>query len=303
MSAIKNLMLGRVGKNRYVPTSTSYITHQPRKPQANLTSSHPVHPATVHLPLTFLVAACGLDIAQHTFLSFPALAKPLLAIIGSASTAQVSPVIPLVHSMSQLSYLATLAFIITSMPALSTGIFELLALIQARGLEDRVTKVALIHAGLNDVALVGMIYNWLSRRNREAVLSKGSNVLVSASLLLGGLYAAYLGGSLVYSHGVGVQRMGSGLTERHRKGEKAVAPEADTAKGLGYEGEKNALRDSTRETRQKAGDMAQDARAQLDHGIGEARNRAEGLRQGAEQRAGQAAQNVQGQSQYDRKEL
>lgn len=241
--------------------------------------------------------------AQHTFLSIPALAKPLLAIIGSNPTAQVSPVIPLVHSMSQLSYLATLAFIVTSMPALTTGVFELLALIQARGLEDRVTKVALIHAGLNDVALVGMIYNWLSRRNREAVLSKGSNVLVSASLLLGGLYAAYLGGSLVYSHGVGVQRMGAGLTERHKKGEKAVAPEADKAKGLGYDGEKNALKDSTRETRQKANEKTQDARAQLDHGIGEARNRAEGLRQGAEQRAGQAAQNVQGQTQYDRKEL
>ena len=107
----------------------------------------------------------------------------------------------------------------------------------------------------------------------------------------------------MYSHGVGVQRMGAGLTERHRKGENAVAPEADKAKGLGYEGEKNALRDGTRETRQKVSEKTQDARAQLDHGIGEARNRAEGLRQGAEQRAEQAAENVKGQTQYDRKEL
>ena len=200
--------------------------------------------------------------AQHTFLSLPALAKPILAIIsGGANTDNV---IPLVHSMSQLSYLATLAFIITSLPALSTGIMELLALIQARGLEDRVTKVALIHAGLNDVALAGMIYNWLSRRNREAVLSKTSNVLVSVSLLLGGIYAAYLGGSLVYSHGVGVQRMGDGLKERHAKGEKTPAPEADYAKGLGVQGEKDALKEGTRGTYEKGQQKVGDAKAQLD---------------------------------------
>ena len=167
-----------------------------------------------------------------------------------------APVIPLVHSMSQLSYLATIAFLFTSLPALTTGVFELLALIQARGLQDRVTKVGILHAGLNDVALVGMLYNWYSRRSREGVLSHSSNVAVSASLLVGGLYAAYLGGSLIYSHGVGVQRMGAGLSERHAKGEKAVAPEADTAKALGYEGEKNALKDGTRETRQAAAQKA-----------------------------------------------
>lgn len=260
------------------------------------------------MPLTFLMAACGLDMAQHAYLTFPALAKPLLAIIAGDSSA---PVIPLVHSMSQLSYLATLAFLFTSIPALTTGVWELLALIQAKGLEDRVTKVAILHAGLNDVALVGMAYNWLSRRNREAVLSKGSNVMVSASILLGGLYAAYLGGSLIYSHGVGVQRMGDGLKERHAKGEKTPDPGAEYAKGLGgLQAEKDAVMDATRGTRQKASDTVGDARAQLDHGIGEARQTAEGLRQGAEQRAGQAGQYVdqkagqaQQQAQYERKEL
>ncbi len=67
---------------------------------------------------------------------------------------------------------------------------ELLALIQARGLDDRAVKIGLIHAGLNDVALVGMIYNWFTRRKREAVLSTTDNVLISASLLLGGSYSA-----------------------------------------------------------------------------------------------------------------
>jgi uncharacterized membrane protein len=42
-------------------------------------------------------------------------------------------------------------------------------------------------------------------------------IALSASALVMTMYAAYLGGSLVYKHSVGVQRMGSGADEKKEK--------------------------------------------------------------------------------------
>jgi len=54
----------------------------------------------------------------------------------------------------------------------------------------------------------------LSRWGNEAYMPTGRNTLVSF-LMLGGVgYAAFLGGGLVYTHGVGVQRMGKGKEEK-----------------------------------------------------------------------------------------
>merc|ERR1712230_20015 len=77
-----------------------------------------------------------------------------------------------------------------------------------------VIKTTLIHAGLNDLVIFGAVYNMLSRWGNEAYMPTGRNTLVSF-LMLGGVgYAAFLGGGLVYTHGVGVQRMGKGKEEK-----------------------------------------------------------------------------------------
>lgn len=60
-------------------------------------------------------------------------------------------------------------------------------------------------------------------RNRphEDYRPYGHQILLSAVAMGLTMFAAYLGGSLVYKHGVGVQRMGDGLEEK-KKAEKKV---------------------------------------------------------------------------------
>lgn len=67
-----------------------------------------------------------------------------------------------------------------------------------------------IHALLNDVAVAGAFYNFWTRSKVEGYLPDGVNALVSSVLLGGVIFSAYLGGSLIYKHGVGVQRQGDG---------------------------------------------------------------------------------------------
>jgi len=51
----------------------------------------------------------------------------------------------------------------------------------------------------------------------------GGNTLVSFLMLGGVAYAAFLGGGLVYTHGVGVQRMGKGKEEKDAARAQEVA--------------------------------------------------------------------------------
>lgn len=62
--------------------------------------------------------------------------------------------------------------------------------------------------------MAGAVYNWLMERNVEDFKPAGHQVLMSMSALLIAFYAAYLEGGLVYSRGVGVQRMGTGAEEK-----------------------------------------------------------------------------------------
>jgi len=100
-------------------------------------------------------------------------------------------------------------------------------MIQARGLDfknlDPVVKVTLIHAGLNDLVIVGAAYNWLSRRDRIGFALETTNFVFSTIMLAGVMYSAFLGGSLIYAHGVGVQRMGKGKEEKEKATKKTKA--------------------------------------------------------------------------------
>ena len=98
-------------------------------------------------------------------------------------------------------------------------------MISSRGLDfknlDPTVRTTLIHAGLNDVAVLGAAYNWLTKRGVEGYVVSGGNVLVSALTMGGVMYSAYLGGALVYERGVGVQRMGVGKAQRQKMVEAA----------------------------------------------------------------------------------
>lgn len=74
------------------------------------------------------------------------------------------------------------------------------------------------------MVLVGAVYQWYSR-NRQAAstgyMVSGSDAVFSGAMIAALMGSAYLGGSLVYKYGVGVQRQGEGA--RIKQGEIAEA--------------------------------------------------------------------------------
>lgn len=88
-------------------------------------------------------------------------------------------------------------------------------------------KMTIIHAWLNYASVAGAIYNWLTRRNVDGYSASGTNTVVSGVIMVVMGYAASLGGTLVYTKGVGVQRMGKAAkikqeAEASWKGEKKL---------------------------------------------------------------------------------
>jgi uncharacterized membrane protein len=174
--------------------------------------SHPVHPATVHLPIAFMLTASALDLATWFGMRSPSLLTPLMKLTTNSTSSNHLDTIALINYLSLFSYASTVTALFTSLPTLSSGLAEGYAMIQANGLDmsNPKVKVMAIHALLNDVAVAGAFYNYWTRSKAEGFLPSGVNVLISSVMLGGVIYSAYLGGSLVYKHGVGVQRQGDG---------------------------------------------------------------------------------------------
>jgi len=184
------------------------------------TNSHPIHPATVHLPIAFILTSSLFDITSLVGLHYPTALYPLMKFTTYSSAYSNSlDTIALLNYLSLFSYASTVAAIITAIPAVLTGGAELYAMVQAKGLDFKnpVVKTTFIHAGLNDLVVFGAVYNWLSRRGREGYAVETQNGLVSLVLLGAVMYSAMLGGSLVYAHAVGVQRMGKGKQEKEQE--------------------------------------------------------------------------------------
>jgi len=173
-------------------------------------NSHPIHPSTVHFPIAFLSASNILNLLYGAAVYTPALV-PFAVDKENVGT------------ITLVGYAINLVGIVTSIPAVATGFAELYAMIQGRGLFvkdektgqqilEPVVKTTLTHATLNDVSIAVAVYNWVMERNRpfEDYRPYGHQILLSGAALGLTLYAAYLGGGLVYEHGVGVQRMGHG---------------------------------------------------------------------------------------------
>jgi uncharacterized membrane protein len=73
-----------------------------------------------------------------------------------------------------------------------------------------------VQAGLNDLVVAGAVFNWLQERNVADCQPAVYQVVMSAILMAIQMYAAYLGGDLIYAHGVGVQRMGEAAKEKQQ---------------------------------------------------------------------------------------
>lgn len=106
-----------------------------------------------------------------------------------------------------LSYYSTIITILTTLPAVMTGVAQLAPVIQRDGFSSKKAKVGAMHALLNDVALITTIYNWWTRSQQVGFTPNTINVLLSVALALPmTMYSAYLGGSLVYEYGMGFSK-------------------------------------------------------------------------------------------------
>ncbi|KAJ4381715.1 hypothetical protein N0V86_003079 [Didymella sp. IMI 355093] len=161
---------------------------------------HPAHPAFVHFPITFTAITGGLD-AIYWASKIPATAGIVNSVFKSLDRS-VQP-----NAFPVLSYYSTILTILTTLPAVVTGVAQLAPVIQRDGFQSKKAKVGAVHALLNDIALFATIYNWWTRSQQIGFTPSTSNVLISSALALPvTMYSAYLGGSLVYEYGMGFSK-------------------------------------------------------------------------------------------------
>jgi uncharacterized membrane protein len=172
-----------------------------------------LHPYIVHFPLTFFLTTQALDI--------------LYGLTMYADTSSFNQSIydarPFLTDIARMSHTLNILGLVTAIPATVAGGLQFVKLVQQQDVPGKLkdagsadeklgvakrlhpkVKTAFLHAILNDIVIVGAVWNWYSRRRNVMNVPSGVNVLVSAvsAPLLG--FAAFLGGKLVFDYGVGV---------------------------------------------------------------------------------------------------
>lgn len=131
---------------------------------------------------------------------------PSTALPRSRSTVKTLDIQVPLSLLPTLSYYSTILTIITAVPAVITGALEFMPVVQRDGLGSKKAQTGVVHALVNDITIFGAAYNWWTRRNEKAFTPSTTNVALSAAILPLSFFAAYLGGSLIFKHGMGVGR-------------------------------------------------------------------------------------------------
>ncbi|EUC43560.1 hypothetical protein COCMIDRAFT_38497 [Bipolaris oryzae ATCC 44560] len=165
--------------------------------------SLPAHPAFVHFPITTTLLTGGLD-AFYFFYKHPATSSTRTPCTNNCSSDKTLDIKLAPQLFPFFSYYLTILTIAFSVPAVMTGASQLMPLIKRDGLNSRKAKIAIAHAAINDVTVVAAALNWWTRRSRPMFEPTGTNILASCMLALPAtLFAAHLGGKLVYNYGMG----------------------------------------------------------------------------------------------------
>ena len=92
-------------------------------------------------------------------------------------------------------------------------------MVKAKGLnlQNQTVKTAVFHAALADVTLGIAVWQLVVKHVEEEHVPQGKSALISVALLLAIGNTAALGGDLVYTHGYGVRRMGTGKVEKQKE--------------------------------------------------------------------------------------
>ncbi|OQO15035.1 hypothetical protein B0A48_00417 [Cryoendolithus antarcticus] len=176
----------------------------------------PIHPATVHFPISFLALSYGLDAAYFARPNLPSALTSLL---------------PIDSDLTRASYYLLSLGLITMLPSIASGGQQALVMFQRQGIYEadgktvRVkSKAVIAHAIVNDVVLALGTWIWWTKRSAAAdslassvageklgaaltgaAAYAPSNVQVLVGVLTLGLlfFGASIGGSLTYLYGVG----------------------------------------------------------------------------------------------------
>lgn len=163
-----------------------------------MTTSKPVHPATVHFPLGLLLTAYGLDVLDSVY---------------SAVPTAISTYLPSTLEIPRLSYYALSAGLLASIPAIMSGGSQAYKMIAKQGIyeADNKTirpkvKMTISHALLNDAVVAISAYTWWCKRESSSLNYANEGWMVAASIVAGVLltYSGHLGGTLTYNYGVGL---------------------------------------------------------------------------------------------------
>ncbi|KAF2675422.1 hypothetical protein BT63DRAFT_450407 [Microthyrium microscopicum] len=191
-------------------TRSQDVAVRSTREHAKVVEAHPVHPALVHFPLTFFLSAQLLDVT-YGLATHPSTSQTL---------ANIYDVKPYLTAISHYGNLATILGLLSAIPSVTSGIYELLKLLNRQRYTEKIkrsdnagqlnkethpkVKIALAHAATMDLVIAAMAYNWWTRSANSMSAPSGTNVIISALMLPLFVFGAHLGGTLVYGHGVGV---------------------------------------------------------------------------------------------------
>ncbi|RMZ92158.1 hypothetical protein DV736_g639, partial [Chaetothyriales sp. CBS 134916] len=182
-------------------------------PQPEFNTEVPPHAALIHFPIAFNILAWGLDILYALTTTY---VRPtfLTSRFDNPET---------LLDITRLSYFLLSAGLITTVPAIMSGMQQLSGLIGKNGgpwekdaagkpkstIVPRI-KFAIGHAFINDAIFLANLYSWWIRRGTEAngwnpgKTPSTVNLAISAVLFPLLLAGSKAGASLVYNHGVGL---------------------------------------------------------------------------------------------------
>ncbi|KAF2493391.1 hypothetical protein BU16DRAFT_528698 [Lophium mytilinum] len=159
---------------------------------------HPVHPATVHFPITFTILSGLLDIF-YAAATNSTTGPLILSALKKADVNIYLATIPI------LSYYTNILAIVTAVPSVITGIAQLMPLVQRDGVKTPKALTGIAHAALNDLVVFGNVYNAWTRRTTTDYKPEPLNIVISGAVTFPMvLISAYLGANLVYKYGMGV---------------------------------------------------------------------------------------------------
>lgn len=180
-----------------------------------------IHAAVVHFPIVFITTSAVLDITTHVLKSTPSLVTGPLSALNAYTAMPEYTTSTLIGFTTLLSYSSLIATIVSSVPAITTGVLEAVNIIKYRGLKlsDPVVRTTAIHAALNDLMIAGSVVGFLKRKANNGLESDGTTLAISVGTWLGVMFAAKLGGDLTYNYGVSVRRAAGSSKAQTKSGE------------------------------------------------------------------------------------